>query len=212
MTTVLRMATVALGVLLAGGGLAAADSAQDCFSDSNDRRISGCSALLDLPGLDDGTRSIAYAMRALAYSLRGQYPLALPDYDEAIRLDPYSAVALNNRAWALLRTGRAEQGLPDVERSLEVSPASPHAHDTRAHIRQAMGDANRALADYEYAIRYGGERIVKLYQCGLQGAGHYNGPIDGFYTSDTRRALQSCVRDRTCDPLPPSEDCGHITS
>jgi tetratricopeptide (TPR) repeat protein len=190
----------------------ASNAIADCFSDSNDRRIEGCSELIDNPNIDPGTKSLAYAMRALAFSLKGTLAEALPDYDEAIRLDPSSAMALNNRAWVLFKLERLDEGMTDVQRSLSLAPGSPHAHDTRAHIYQARGERTEAMRDYEQAMRYGGESLVKLYQCGLEAAGLYRGPIDGLYTSDTRRALEICVSRRSCDPLPPDEDCRAVTS
>jgi len=191
---------------------AASNAVADCFSDNNERRIAGCSEVIDNPNIDPGTKSLAYAMRALALSLKGTLAEALPDYDAAIRLDPTSAMALNNRAWVLFKLDRLDEGMSDVGRSLDLAPLSPHAHDTRAHIYQARGRRTEALRDYEQAMRVGGEALVKLYQCGLEAAGVYTGPIDGLYTSDTRRALEICVSRRGCDPLPPDEECRAVTS
>jgi tetratricopeptide (TPR) repeat protein len=189
------LAAMAMAGLLASAGRAgtAEPGAGDCFSDDNERRISGCSRLIETPGATAGELALAYAMRALAYSLKGRYELALPDYDAAIKAQPDFAIALNNRAWALYKSGRAEAGLADVERALELSPHSPHALDTRAHIRQAGGESELALADYELAMRFGGEHMVKLYQCGLQAAGLYSGDVDGLYTRALREALEACV-------------------
>lgn len=206
------LALAALLAACAASSAASSNTISDCFSENNEQRIAGCSALIESPGLDDGTRSLAYAMRALALSLQGALTQALPDYDMAIKLDPASAMALNNRAWVLYRLDRLAEGLTDVERSLELAPASPHAHDTRAHIRQALGERAAALRDYEQAIRYGGENLVKLYQCGLEANGVYSGPIDGLYTRDVRRALETCVASKTCDPLPADEECRAATS
>lgn len=194
------------------GGAARSDTIADCFSEDNERRISGCTNLLEVPGLSKAEKSLAFAMRALAFSLKGNYAQALPDYDRAIDLDPSSAIALNNRAWALFKTGRAERGLRDVERSLDLQPSSAHAHDTRAHIHQAMGNAPRAMSDYERAVRFGGERIVKLYQCGLATFGLYKGKIDGIYTTSVRDAMRACVKHKDCDPLPADEECRFATS
>lgn len=200
-------------VSLAGAGTPrAADAATDCFSDDNERRIEGCSELIARPDIGQEDLSLAYAMRALAFSLKGNYASALSDYDQAIRINPTFAVALNNRAWALYKAGRGTEGLRDVERSLSLSPGSSHALDTRAHIRQQQGDITGALADYEMAMVQGGERLIKLYQCGLQAKGLYDGKIDGRYTTPVRLALEACVRDRTCDPLPPDEECRATTS
>lgn len=206
---------LALAALLLAGPASVASTSNpisECFSENNERRISGCSELIESPGLDAGTKSLAYAMRALALSLNGALAEALPDYDMAIRLDPTSAMALNNRAWVLYKLDRLGEGLEDVERSLRLAPASPHAYDTRAHIRQARGEPKDALRDYEQAMRYGGEHLVRLYQCGLEAQGMYAGPIDGLYTRDLRRALEVCVASRTCDPLPADEECRAATS
>lgn len=188
------------------------DSRADCFSDDNWRRITGCTDLLDTPGLRPDEQAMAYAMRALAYSLGSRFSEAIRDYDSAIELNPDFSIALNNRAWALFKSGRAADGIHDVERALGLSPGSPHALDTRAHIRQEMGEVRAALADYELAMRFGGERMIRLYQCGLQAQGLYSGDINGLYSQSLRRGLETCVSTRGCDPLPADEECRKVTS
>src|SRR5262249_139273 len=137
-------ALVAIGVVLAvaagPAGGARADSATDCFSEDIERRIEGCTALIERRGESMAGLDVPDAIRALAYPLKGGYDTAIRDYDAAIAMKPDFAVALNNRAWAYFRWGRAAVGLPDVEKSLQLSPTSAHALDTRAHIRQTLGD------------------------------------------------------------------------
>ena len=210
-----RWATTALAAgLLAcvAAHAASSNTVSECFSDNNERRVAGCSEVIENPNIDPATKSLAYAMRALARALEGALDDALPDYDMAIKLDPSSAMALNNRAWVLFKLDRLTEGMHDVDRSLQLAPGSPHAHDTRAHIRQALGERTAAIRDYEQAMRFGGEHLVKLYQCGLEAQGVYKGPIDGLYTRDVRRALELCVGSPTCDPLPPDEECRAATS
>lgn len=200
-------------VLFAGPALASgALDGHECFSNDNERRITGCSDLIQQPGTPSETVGAAYAMRALAYSLKGLYDTAIRDYDQAIRIIPDFAVALNNRAWAYYKSDRASTGLPDVERSLKLQPTSQHAYDTRAHIRQWLGDSDGALRDYEAAMRFGGERMIKLYQCGLAMNKLYSGAVDGIYTPELRKAMQVCASTASCDPLPPDEECRAVTS
>jgi tetratricopeptide (TPR) repeat protein len=201
---------VVLGLVLATG--ARADSAADCFSEDLDRRIEGCTALIEQGDQGAADLSYAYAMRALAYSLKGRYETAIRDYDVAIAMKPDFAVALNNRAWALFRWGKASEGLPDVERSLELSPTSAHSLDTRAHIKQSLGDPKAALRDYDRAMWYGGARMIKLYQCGLTEQKLYTGEIDGTWRPEVTKALEQCVLDKACDPLPADEQCRAATS
>jgi tetratricopeptide (TPR) repeat protein len=183
------------------------DPTLDCLSDDNERRISGCSAMIDTPGLPEDQRSLAYGMRALAYSLLSMFDKALADYDEALKIKPDFPLALNNRAWAYYKLGRPGDGAVDVEKALQLSPGSPYALDTRAHIRQALGNAQAAFDDYQLAMQVGGERIVKMYQCGLRSQGLYFGPVDGVYTATVQQAMRVCTGNRQCDPLPSDSDC-----
>ena len=187
-------------------------SAADCLSDDNERRIAGCTVIIDNPATPPLDRSNALAIRGLALSIKGQLDRAIEDYDASLAINPNSPSALNNRAWAFYRSGRGTQGLPDVERSLMLNPESEHSWDTRAHIRQLMGNVEGALRDYEMAIHLGGERMIKLYQCGLAERGHYRGQMDGIYNAETKTALHTCVQDRECDPLPADEQCRLPTS
>ncbi|MFA5951639.1 MAG: tetratricopeptide repeat protein [Hyphomicrobium sp.] len=191
---------------------AAASSLEDCFSDNNDRRIMGCSNLIESPLLDDVAKSLAFSRRALAFSLKRDYDRALPDYEMALRLDPGSSMAHNNRAWVLWRLGRHEEGLVDANQAIALQPESHHAFDTRAHLKQSLDEPRAAQDDYEQAMRLGGEKLIKLYQCGLEAQRLYTGPIDGLYTSDVRKALKTCVENRDCDPLPADEECRSATS
>ncbi len=151
-------------------------------------------------------------MRALAYSLQGRYEEALEDYDKSLKINPDYPHALNNRAWAYFKIGKPSQGLADVERALRLSPRSAHTYDTRAHIHQAMGQVEKALADYRSAIRFGGSKIIKLYQCGLQAHGLYSGSLNGISTGAFFAALETCVANEQCDPLPADEECRKLTS
>ncbi|MEO1694507.1 MAG: tetratricopeptide repeat protein [Pseudomonadota bacterium] len=181
--------------------------ALDCYSRDIGRRIEGCTKLLGVPGLGERERASAFAMRALALSLLGRYRDAITDYDRALQIDPNMPVALNNRAWASYRAGDLAAAWPDVKRSLALDPWSPHAFDTRAHLHHAEGNASAALADYKLAMKLGGAEMVKLYQCGLQAAGHYRGPQDGLVNDELISGLKACTADKKCDPLPPDEEC-----
>jgi tetratricopeptide (TPR) repeat protein len=207
------VATIAL-IAAVATAVAAADDASslDCFGKDNERRIAGCTALIESGGIDKAQLADVYAMRALAYSLKGEYATAVRDYDSAIEIRPDFAVALNNRAWAYFRWGKAATGLPDVEESLRLEPTAAYSLDTRAHIRQVMGDPKGALNDYTKAMYFGGIEMIKLYQCGLTEARLYEGRIDGIWRRELQEAMEQCVKSTSCDPLPADEHCRPATS
>ena len=210
------IATLALASAIAATARAedAVSSYNECFGTDSIRRIEGCTAVIEGGGGGASQYKLAeaYAMRALAYSVKGDYATAIRDYDVAITMRPDYAVALNNRAWALFRSGKADQAWPDVEKSLQLDPRAAHSLDTRAHLRQLKGDPKGALNDYTKAMYFGGREMIKLYQCGLTEAGLYEGKIDGLWRREVQQGLEQCVLNSTCDPLPADEHCRPATS
>jgi tetratricopeptide (TPR) repeat protein len=204
-------ALAAVLVALAAPAPVQAASALDCFSQDIDLRIRGCTELLKAP-LPPEERAQAYASRALGLSMKGWYAEAIKDYDRSLDLLPNSAVALNNRAWAYFRWGKPADGRDDVEKSIRLDPTSGASYDTRAHIAQALGDPKSAFSDYKRAVTFGGERMVKMYQCGLTEHGLYKGPLDGIPNPELYGALEQCTQDTSCDPLPADEECRHGVS
>jgi len=204
----LRVLSAIVAVALAGVAVAAVDDPMiDCLSEDNERRITGCSTLIDTPGVPEEQRGLAHGMRALAYSVLGMFEKAIDDYDVALKIKPDFPLALNNRAWAYYKLGRAAEGVADVNAALRLSPGSPFALDTRAHIKQALGDVPAAIEDYEMAIFAGGAPMIKMYQCGLRALNLYDGPINGVYSSPLQKALHTCARDPKCDPIPADSEC-----
>lgn len=205
---VLVAASIFVSIMAGGRSVVATPlEGHECYSKDVMRRIEGCAALLQLPHLAPSVRAQAYALRALGLSLIGRYDEAVADYDKSLAIEPNHAVTLNNRAWALYKMGRVGDALPDVEKSLRRDNSSPHAFDTRAHLRQARGEADGAYRDYRKAMDLGGTKMVRLYQCGLQAYGLYQGPVSGIFSASLDDALRLCVKRTDCDPLPPDEEC-----
>lgn len=199
--------TLLLAAIMPSAARADALAGHDCFANDAMLRIRGCTELLQRKNLPPERRAMAHATRALGLSIIGRYTEAIRDYNAAIAITPNYPVALNNRAWALYKLGRIADAKPDVEESLRMDPTSPHAYDTRAHVRQAQGHTQGALRDYNRAMRLGGPRMIKLYQCGLQATGHFLGAVTGIITDQLELALKACVNAKKCDPLPPDEEC-----
>jgi tetratricopeptide (TPR) repeat protein len=207
---ILASAVFALAISIST--LGRAENALDCYAEDLDLRIRGCTILLEQGNLSPLDRAQVLSSRALALSMKTWYGEAIKDYNSALTINPNSAVARNNRAWAYFRWGKPAEGLDDVELSIRLEPTSGAAYDTRAHIRQSLGNPGPALADYRLAMTFGGERMVKMYQCGLLEHGLYKGPIDGTPNPQLDEALSTCVTDTVCDPLPADEECRMGTS
>lgn len=192
----------ALMVVIAAPGVAAAGDVS-CASGDPDARIAACTTVIDAPGTPPAERAEAYFRRALSWSQFNQYERAIRDYDNALRITPEDAAALNNRAYSWLKLGSPSQALPDVEQALKIVPESAVFMSTRGEILQALGDREGALRDHEAAMWFGGRLVVKGYQCSLRLARLYDGPVDGLMNPDVSTALRQCVdQGDKCAPVP----------
>jgi tetratricopeptide (TPR) repeat protein len=195
---------IALTLTVAATTAAAADELDGCRSGDLERRIAACTALIDAPGTDPDQRARAFFLRGLARTREAQYERALPDFDEAIRIAPSFAMALNSRANAHLKLGRASHGVADIDLALSLDPREPIFTATRGEISQALGDRNLAMRYHEATMALGGAIFVQFYQCSLRLAQLYHGPLDGIATPELHTALRLCVdQGSRCAPLPP---------
>jgi tetratricopeptide (TPR) repeat protein len=77
----------------------------------------------------------------------------LPDFSEAIRLNPSMHQAWNNRGLAYFNRGQADLALADMNEALRLNPKYSYALSNRGLIHRARGQTELAYADYDAAIR-----------------------------------------------------------
>jgi tetratricopeptide (TPR) repeat protein len=195
---------IAMMAIAAATAGAKAEDFKGCDSPEPEIRIAGCTALIDTPDVAPAQRAAAFYLRGLAYAKLGRHERSIPDFDEAIRLAPSSALALNSRANAFLKLGRPSEGVADIDQALAIAPRDPVVNATRGEISQWLGDRDVAMRHHEAAMTFGGAPFVKLYQCSLRLARLYNGPLDGVVRPEFSAALRQCVdQGSQCAPLPP---------
>jgi tetratricopeptide (TPR) repeat protein len=195
----------ALFVLVCAAQVAHADNYTDCMSGDRKLLITSCTAVIEDPATSDADRAVALDKRSLGLIMAGKLEESLQDIERSLQLEPNSYSALNARAWTVYRMRRTADGMNDVNKSLQLNATNEAAWDTRAHLYQLLGDYEQAFKDYEAAVGFGGDGLIKTYQCGLRERGLYKGPTDGIYSADTRTALRACAFKSNCDPLPENE-------
>lgn len=95
----------------------------------------------------------AYIHRGVAYYDKKDAAKAEADYTEALRLDPKSAEAANNRAWLRYTTGDFDAALKDANQAIRLNGSLAYIWDTRAHIHEKLGNTNEAVRDFRKAIQ-----------------------------------------------------------
>jgi len=96
-----------------------------------------------------------YRKRGIAAYRSGDFPRAIAELDEAIRLDPTNAPAYNIRGNALDETGAFERALADYDQAIRIDPNNPLIFHDRAILWRRKGELDKALVDLDRAIRFG---------------------------------------------------------
>lgn len=96
----------------------------------------------------------------IEYGYRGEYFLtikayaqALPDLDEAIRLNPYFSNAYATRGQVHLALKQLDQALNDLERTVQIDPKYAGSHARLAEVLRQMGREKDAIQEMELTVR-----------------------------------------------------------
>src|ERR1043166_1187394 len=126
-----------------------------CESADANVRISACSRLIERGSsrVSVQQRSSAYNNRATAYLEKKDYPRALDDLNEAIRLDPNNVNAYFNRSLIYLHEGDVGREMDDLDMAIRVDPKHARSYGNRGWQLFVRREYDRALADFSEAIR-----------------------------------------------------------
>lgn len=156
---------------------------EDCSQSVDaDRRISGCTRVLEARGQKPRSRSAAYNNRGSAYLAKGDQERALADFAEALRADPQNAFAYANRGLARYIRGEYDSAIADDNEAIRLNPKDAVPYSGRGSAYSALGDHDRALADQEEALRRQPQFAPAYYGRGVayMGKGEYDRAIADF--------------------------------
>lgn len=110
------------------------------------------------------------AIEARLLLREGRLDEALSKADQALRLDPTTALAYLVRAEVHVAQGRLEEALADLYRAIELDPGHSGAFRLRARVFQARGDARRAVEDLVYAgeLSFGDPEALEDFQLAVE--------------------------------------------
>jgi len=96
--------------------------------------------------------AFAYNFRGLAYVNKGQYGLALADYNIAITRDKKFAEAINNRGILYSTIGQYKNALKDYNQAIELQPKFADAYYNRGILYLEINQLDAAVSDFTIAI------------------------------------------------------------
>ena len=115
----------------------------------------------------DPKSASGYSSRASMWNAKGDYDRALPDYDEAIRLEP-SSTHYTHRCWGRARAGRdLPQALADCDQALRLNPNDASIIGTQAFVYLRLNRLDDAIASYDAALKLNSKIAFWFYGRGL---------------------------------------------
>ncbi len=176
----MRRLTAMLIMLLVLSGVGWAqwnEDGQQCFELTKpetyqpDKALPYCNRAIASGELIDRNLATIYYYRGNIYSFKRDFKKAIPDLDEAVRLDPSMAQAYNSRGIAKFFLGQFEEATKDFGQSINWRPTDQYAVLWR-YITQFRSGAD-GRSDLERMMRALQQRDVDLSE--------WPGPVISFY-------------------------------
>jgi len=182
---------VAGPLMLAGSALGFSQRDWDeCQARDPDRRIAGCSGIVDDRGATSKSRTVAFTNRGLAYRAKGDLDRAIADYNEAIGLDGKYEPAYYSRGEAYRAKGDIDRAIFDYTEAIRLDANDADPLIARGIAYRVKGDSERAIADLNEAIRLN-PKIDSAY---------FNRGMAHLYSGSLSQALADVTRASELDP------------
>src|SRR5215475_8264986 len=154
-----------------------------CHKPTNsDMAINYCTQAIESRQLSGKGLAFAFYRRGNAYSEKGDYDRAIPDYDQAIRLNPSHANTFSNRGVAYARKGDYDRAILDYSEAIRLNPNHADAFSNRGVAYARKGDYDQAIQNYDEAIRLNPKHASALYDRGnaYRRKGDYDRAIENY--------------------------------
>src|ERR1700722_19390444 len=118
-----------------------------------DQSIAACDRALSDPEVTGPGRAAVFSNRCGWWWAKKDPDRALPDCNEAIRIDRGNAAAYINRGNAYLNKSDLERAFSDFNEAIRLDPKNAWAYTARGDLYKNRGDFDRAMADFSESIR-----------------------------------------------------------
>jgi tetratricopeptide (TPR) repeat protein len=140
-------------ILLAYGSAQAQGDLDGCGGGSPDSRIAACTALVQQGSAVQYNFAQIYNSRGVAFAAKGQFELAILDFNSAIAINPNLAIAYSNRGSAYEAQGVVGLALDQYRKAIEIDPNLRQAYNNRCFSLVRLHRAEDAIPDCDKAIQ-----------------------------------------------------------
>ena len=103
------------------------------------------------------TDAASFQIRAAGYLAKDDFPKAIADLSQAMKLDPASSKYVYDRGVAYFENGQGDLALADFDHALAVNPKDELALEGRAEVFLFRGDLARAGKEFDAAATMSGD-------------------------------------------------------
>jgi lipoprotein NlpI len=130
---------------------------------------------------------VAYNNRGTIYYEKGEYDMAIADYNKAIEISPRYIEAYYNRAKVYNAKKQYDLAISDYSKAIEINPKLAEAYTNRGAIYKTMERYAFAICDYDKAIELN-PTLAEAYN--NRGAAYYAKGDYALAISDYSRAVE----------------------
>jgi tetratricopeptide (TPR) repeat protein len=126
---------------------------QKCEAKDPATIVAGCGAIVAANTETPQNLATAYSNRGFAYRDQNRNDLALPDFNQAIRLNPNDPAGYEGRGAVEVNSGNVDQASADYNTEIRLAPDASGGYKGRADVDADRGDWPAALADNNKALQ-----------------------------------------------------------
>jgi tetratricopeptide (TPR) repeat protein len=91
--------------------------------------------------------------RGMEYTTQQQYPEAIADFSEALKLKPDDAGIYERRAYVEMKTNAYDKALADYSQAIKLKPNEVRYYLLRGYIYETKDDIKSSMADTDQALK-----------------------------------------------------------
>jgi tetratricopeptide (TPR) repeat protein len=91
--------------------------------------------------------------RGMEYTTQQQYPEAIADFSEALKLKPDEAGIYERRAYVEMKTNAYDKALADYSEAIKLKPKEVRYYLLRSYIYETKNDIKSSMSDTEEALK-----------------------------------------------------------
>jgi tetratricopeptide (TPR) repeat protein len=129
-----------------------AENRQRCRHEDPDFALAACTAMIQSGQYTTAELAAAFLQRGIVYGRKGEYDLALQDFDQVVRLKPEDPDALFDRGLTYGKKGDYDREIEDYGHAISLNPDFAEAFNNRGVVYNSKGEYDRAIQDDDRAV------------------------------------------------------------